>query len=231
MTDPLSLGFIGRNGAYPANEAGRRADVVLAIGARFDDRSASSWMPGYSWNFPHDQAHPRRCRSGRARPQLSARPRHPGRRAHLPAPVAGRAGAAPQQARRRAKGLASPTSQTWRAEWDEVHRAEFRHPRLADPARAHRRRLPGGAAGRRHPRLRRRRQSQLVHAVLEGAPAADHAQFLGLLRHGLRRGRRARRQARGARPARAWRLPATAASPWCRTCCAPRSSTTSRWCG
>jgi acetolactate synthase I/II/III large subunit len=52
MTDPLSLGFIGRNGAYPANEAGRRADVVLAIGARFDDRSASSWIPGYSWNFP-----------------------------------------------------------------------------------------------------------------------------------------------------------------------------------
>jgi acetolactate synthase I/II/III large subunit len=52
MTDPLSLGFIGRNGSYPANEAGRRADVVMAIGARFDDRSASSWLPGYSWNFP-----------------------------------------------------------------------------------------------------------------------------------------------------------------------------------
>ena len=52
MTDLLSLGFIGRNGAFPANEAGRRADLVVAIGARFDDRSASSWMPGYSWNFP-----------------------------------------------------------------------------------------------------------------------------------------------------------------------------------
>jgi acetolactate synthase-1/2/3 large subunit len=52
MNDPLSLGFIGRNGAFPANEAGRRADLVIAIGARFDDRSASSWMPGYSWNFP-----------------------------------------------------------------------------------------------------------------------------------------------------------------------------------
>ena len=52
MDDPLSLGFIGRNGAYPANQAGRHADLVLAIGARFDDRSASSWMPGYSWNFP-----------------------------------------------------------------------------------------------------------------------------------------------------------------------------------
>jgi acetolactate synthase I/II/III large subunit len=53
MRHPLSLGFIGRNGAYPANEAGRRADLVLAIGVRFDDRSASSWIPGYSWNFPH----------------------------------------------------------------------------------------------------------------------------------------------------------------------------------
>lgn len=52
MSDPLSLGFIGRNGTYPANQAGRRADVLLTIGARFDDRSASSWLPGYSWNMP-----------------------------------------------------------------------------------------------------------------------------------------------------------------------------------
>jgi acetolactate synthase I/II/III large subunit len=52
MGDPLSLGFIGRNGTYPANQAGRHADVVLALGARFDDRSSSSWLPGYSWNFP-----------------------------------------------------------------------------------------------------------------------------------------------------------------------------------
>jgi acetolactate synthase-1/2/3 large subunit len=52
MRDDLSLGFIGRNGAFPANQAGRHADLVLAIGTRFDDRSASSWMPGYSWNFP-----------------------------------------------------------------------------------------------------------------------------------------------------------------------------------
>ena len=55
MTDPLSLGFIGRNGAYQANQAGRHADLVLAIGARFDDRSSSSWMPGYSWNFPQSK--------------------------------------------------------------------------------------------------------------------------------------------------------------------------------
>jgi len=50
--DPLALGFIGRNGAYPANQAGRFADLVLTVGTRFDDRSASSWQPGYSWNFP-----------------------------------------------------------------------------------------------------------------------------------------------------------------------------------
>jgi len=55
MTDPLSLGFIGRNGAYQANQAGRHTDLVLAIGARFDDRSSSSWMPGYSWNFPQSK--------------------------------------------------------------------------------------------------------------------------------------------------------------------------------
>ena len=53
MAHPLSLGFIGRNGAYPANQAGRHADLVLTLGARFDDRSSSSWLPGYSWNFPH----------------------------------------------------------------------------------------------------------------------------------------------------------------------------------
>jgi len=50
--DALTLGFIGRNGAYPANQAGRRADLVITVGTRFDDRSSSSWHAGYSWNFP-----------------------------------------------------------------------------------------------------------------------------------------------------------------------------------
>ena len=50
--DPLALGFIGRNGAYPANQAGRFADLVITLGTRFDDRSSSSWHAGYSWNFP-----------------------------------------------------------------------------------------------------------------------------------------------------------------------------------
>ncbi len=50
--DALALGFIGRNGAYPANQAGRFADLVITLGTRFDDRSSSSWHAGYSWNFP-----------------------------------------------------------------------------------------------------------------------------------------------------------------------------------
>ena len=52
MRDPLAVGFIGRNGAFPANEAGRTCDVLLALGVRFDDRSSSSWIPGYSFNIP-----------------------------------------------------------------------------------------------------------------------------------------------------------------------------------
>src|SRR3546814_15429150 len=52
MRDEPSLGFIGRNGAYPANQAGRHADHVLAVGARFADRPAPSWKPGTSGNFP-----------------------------------------------------------------------------------------------------------------------------------------------------------------------------------
>ena len=50
--DEMTLGFIGRNGAYPANQAGRHSDLVITVGTRFDDRSSSSWHVGYSWNFP-----------------------------------------------------------------------------------------------------------------------------------------------------------------------------------
>ncbi len=49
---PLSLGLLARNGTYPANHAARQADVLLALGVRFDDRTSSSWLPGYSFNIP-----------------------------------------------------------------------------------------------------------------------------------------------------------------------------------
>jgi len=51
-THPRALGFIGRNGTHHANQAGRHCDLLITVGARFDDRSSSSWIPGYSWNIP-----------------------------------------------------------------------------------------------------------------------------------------------------------------------------------
>jgi acetolactate synthase-1/2/3 large subunit len=44
--------MVARNGHYPANHAARQADVLLALGVRFDDRTSSSWMPGYSFTIP-----------------------------------------------------------------------------------------------------------------------------------------------------------------------------------
>ncbi len=69
----LALGFIGRNGAYPANQAGRFADLVITLGTRFDDRSSSSWHAGYSWNFPKSQAAARRHRPAGARAATTRR--------------------------------------------------------------------------------------------------------------------------------------------------------------
>jgi acetolactate synthase-1/2/3 large subunit len=48
----LALGLVARNGTYQANHAARQADVLLALGVRFDDRTSSSWLPGYSFNIP-----------------------------------------------------------------------------------------------------------------------------------------------------------------------------------
>jgi acetolactate synthase-1/2/3 large subunit len=48
----LCLGLIARNGQYQSNHAARQADVLLALGVRFDDRTSSSWIPGYSFSIP-----------------------------------------------------------------------------------------------------------------------------------------------------------------------------------
>src|SRR6266702_3518858 len=48
----LYLGATGRNGTFQANRAARSADVILALGTRFDDRSTSSWLPGYTYAIP-----------------------------------------------------------------------------------------------------------------------------------------------------------------------------------
>ena len=50
--DDLCLGPTGRNGTYAANKAARTADVILAVGTRFDDRATSSWIPGVTYSIP-----------------------------------------------------------------------------------------------------------------------------------------------------------------------------------
>jgi acetolactate synthase-1/2/3 large subunit len=50
--DDLCLGPTGRNGTYAANKAARTADVILALGTRFDDRATSSWIPGVTFAIP-----------------------------------------------------------------------------------------------------------------------------------------------------------------------------------
>jgi len=37
-SDPLSLGMLGMHGTYAANMSISSSDVILAVGARFDDR-------------------------------------------------------------------------------------------------------------------------------------------------------------------------------------------------
>ncbi|MSO57749.1 MAG: thiamine pyrophosphate-binding protein [Thermoleophilia bacterium] len=49
---PLHLGIAGCWGEYPAQEAARNADVILAFGCRFSDIHSSSWLPGYTYNIP-----------------------------------------------------------------------------------------------------------------------------------------------------------------------------------
>ena len=156
MTDALSLGFIGRNGAFPANEAGRRSDLVIAIGARFDDRSASSWMPGYSWNFPHTKLI-----------HVDLDPAELGRNYPPDLGILADARTFLRQllAELARHGTSSNATKAWladiakwRAEWEKFIAAEFRDACFADAARARRRGLPVGAAGQRHHVLRRRRQ-------------------------------------------------------------------------
>ena len=43
-------------GEYPATEAARNADVILAIGARFNDLHTGSWIKGYVYNIPPEKA-------------------------------------------------------------------------------------------------------------------------------------------------------------------------------
>src|SRR5919108_560483 len=44
-----------RSGRYPPNPPCRNADVILAVGTRFDDRATSAWLPGLTYRIPPTQ--------------------------------------------------------------------------------------------------------------------------------------------------------------------------------
>src|SRR5690606_33131344 len=47
-TDPLFVGMLGMHGTYEANMAMQHCDVLIAIGARFDDRVIGNPKPFYN---------------------------------------------------------------------------------------------------------------------------------------------------------------------------------------
>ena len=204
---PLALGVVGRNGTYPANQATRQADVLLALGARFDDRVSSGWIPGYTFTIP-----PTKLVQVDIDPEEIGRnyPVHLGVTADVKTFV--QAVLALAEARGGAGGhdAVARGGRRVAAELGRVQRAPLparRRPGAAGARRPHP--AEGRAAGRHH-RRGRRRASQLGRPAVAGLSAADAPPILGLRRHGLRRGRRPRREARRAGPVRASPCAATA---------------------
>ena len=201
----------------------------IAIGARFDDRSASSWMPGYSWNFPHTKLI-----------HVDVDPDELGRNYPPDLGILADARTFLRQLlaeldRRGAKRDGTKAwladIAKWRAEWEkfirpnfDMHASPMRPERVVADCQAV---LPPdgilccdvGVSHNWYMQFWNARKPQTM---------LNSWGFSGM---GFGAVRRARRQARRARPAGASRSPATAASPWCRTCCAPRSNTTFRWSG
>ena len=232
---PLSLGLVSRAGALQANSATRQADVLLALGVRFDDRTSSSWIPGYSFTIPptkliHVDIDPEEI--GRNYPVALGLMADV--RTFLRQVLAelDRRKALDAKAAARKKWLAQIDG--WRKEWERLHRAGLQGRRDADQSAARRLRDRQGAAGRRHHGQRHRRAPQLAAAILQAA-AAGFADRL----HGLRRRWASASPACSARSSPrptgpACRCPATARSSCTPTCSAPRSSTICRssgWCG
>ena len=99
----LFAGAVGQTGTILGNAIAADADVVISVGCRFTDWSASSYRKGISFSLPAGQAHPDRYRPPGDRQELPRRGRHPRRRqARTSRPGAGR--------RRRVTGPPAPTS-------------------------------------------------------------------------------------------------------------------------
>jgi acetolactate synthase-1/2/3 large subunit len=113
----LHLGVAGVWGEFPATEAARNADVILAIGARFNDLHTGSWLKGYVYNVPPTKLI-----------QVDIDPEEIGRNLPVEIGMVGDAKAFLAQALRiaRAKGARHSYGDTWRREI-EGWRADWRN--------------------------------------------------------------------------------------------------------
>jgi acetolactate synthase-1/2/3 large subunit len=211
MADPLSLGFIGRNGAYPPTRRARSRLVLPS--ARASTIAPRLVDPGYSWNFrtPSSFTSTSIGRSSDA----TIRPTW---RCIADARTFLRQCWPSWRERRRRNGAAG-----WHAEigldggLGGNTRAQLRDP--CQPIRPERwSRLPGGAAADRHARLRRgvnhnwfmqfwqaRRPQTMLNSGVSPAWASARAGVLGA------------KLAAPERPCVA--IAGDGSSPWCRTCC------------
>jgi len=111
----LALGATGAFGPYPANQATRSADVILALGCRFSDLHTSSWEPGYTYKIP-----PTRLI------QVDIDPQEIGRNYPVAVGVVGDCKMVLQQMRRMVRNRARPDISAWsnrvaetKRQWDE----------------------------------------------------------------------------------------------------------------
>ena len=189
----LHLGVAGVWGEYAATEAVRNADVILAIGARFNDLHTGSWLPGYVYNIPPTrliQVDIDRRRSGatiRWKSAWSATPRRFSPRRARIARAKGLRGGYRRGVAKGDRGLAHGLA--------ELLRAVRAFERSADRAAPHDGRHEQDLAARHRDGRRRRQLSGLERAILEAAHARQPPHRRRLCRDGLRRLRRARRAA------------------------------------
>jgi len=189
----LALGVVGRNGTYPANQATRQADVLLVLGARFDDRVSSGWIPGYTFTIP-----PTRLIHVDIDSEEIGRnyPVHLGVVADVKSFVTALLALAEAgNARGRHEKWLSEVA-AWQSDWAQFNERRYR-PDAVPLQPEHVIRTLRRAARRHRPR-RRRCPPQLDGAAVAGLPAADALAVVGLRRDGLRRRRCARGQARRA---------------------------------
>ena len=123
--DPLALGFIGRNGAYPANQAGRFADLVRHPGHALRRPFVVDLAPGLFVEFPEVEAVACRHRPAGTGPQLPAHARSSSPTSRpscascsTPCPRAPRS-------LRRATPRGCDEVQGWQAEWEAFVRPHF----------------------------------------------------------------------------------------------------------